>query len=308
MSSLAQEFKSLKLGTGDPKSSSESTGFAFDFAPEVLDESWIDDQEEKNDGEKKKKKKKPKKKGGASAGNETEVASVVESSVIKKEVPLQQLGTIEIKPSSGSDKVGDNKTTVVSVSSVVDTNAADEGMTLVVSKAEATKTKAKKNNSKATSAVPQDAKAKANKKSSNKKGGNAKKVEEEDDEDWFCPQPQPDPETLKPKPKGGKGKGKGKVAELETGKVDERSTFTLRSKKDPSLDEKTRRLRKFGEGKNLVRQGAPKVRDPKWLERPPGLDIDIPAAAVAATATALMPKLKPKEPELHSSPFSFGFL
>lgn len=105
------------------------------------------------------------------------------------------------------------------------------------------------------------------------------------------------------------GKMSSKTGKMSSKKRVDKSVPHFMSPNDPELDPKLRLQAKYGKGKNLVAIGPPKVRDPHWLQAPPGLSAPKAAVDVVAhpPAAPALPPGKEQPEDLHSSPFSFSF-
>lgn len=90
----------------------------------------------------------------------------------------------------------------------------------------------------------------------------------------------------------------------------------FRSHRDPELDEQSKLLYKYGQGRNLVAIGPKKVRDPQWALLPPpgfeGLPIN---SNITFSRNFIVDKnseikatmISNEESKSHNSPFSFSF-
>ena len=119
--------------------------------------------------------------------------------------------------------------------------------------------------------APQESLTKAKKAKAKSKGKQA--APDDDDESWFDPQPQASPlrSHTGESPSGAGHKG-----------LKEKAPFFRTAKLDPTLDAASAQRLRFGDGKNVVAIGHPKIKNANWIEE-------------GGSA------------RLHSSPFSFGF-
>jgi hypothetical protein len=285
MSSLSKTFIKAK------EESSNDFIFAFhDEEPEL--EAWADEPEA---GGAVKKKRKKKKKAGTTVttvdaeieakapgiessvapSSSTEATSVIET---KKSQALEQLGISQVMPGSVEDmttvgkKDKNSKKKQGGESGTVKTTAGGD------SKSNAT-------------AAPSGKKKKAG--ATNAKGGKKQAKVDDDDEDWYVlPTPEPDTSVA--------------VSAVHKASKNDSSTGPrFKSAKEGGAA-------KYGNGRNLVKHGPVKIRDPKWLQRPPGLPTMAEVTARGTVSdnddTVAKAATGGKKPVLHSSPFSFGFV
>ncbi|RYH24924.1 hypothetical protein EON65_16195, partial [archaeon] len=245
---------------------------------------------------KKKKKKRSKNKGSIAEQSIEKEKSESEDDIVKpSSEPLEKLAVAVAKLNIvETPRVHEKSDNQIKVSAVTNNTAAASAaisMPAVVAAPETSKStssKKKNKNKKATSSqsasnttstttpTPPAVGKKPTSIPPKKSGKNSQPVKEEDDLDAIIAHYiSSDPPAPKSKP----------TPRTPRSFISPDKKVRILSPHDPELDPKLRVQAKYGKGKNLVAIGPPKIRDPRWLDVPPGFEHLAPSEVAGCVST-----------------------